>query len=204
MKPKKNYVPGPLDKCQTPPYGIVPLLPYLNPNWIVWEPASGEGHLVRALSPYVRKIITSDLGTGQDFFKWLPEQFDVIITNEPFSLKYAWLKRCYELEKPFAVLLPVESIGAKQGQHLIKTYGAELMLLDQRIDFKMPEKGWNSHAQFPTMWWGSEFFGRTITCGNFKGTKEAFAQFVKDEPMANSLPSVDQLLMQVWNNTDDK
>ena len=36
-----------------------------------------------------------------------PVQFDCIITNPPFSLKQEFLQRCYELGKPFALLLPL-------------------------------------------------------------------------------------------------
>lgn len=54
MKPKTNRAgdtnaPAGYDACQTPPYALAPLLPFIKPDWAVWEPAAGEGSIVEAL-----------------------------------------------------------------------------------------------------------------------------------------------------------
>ena len=41
------------------------------------------------------KILFED---GQDFFKYEPENYDMIITNPPYSLKNKFLKRAYDLK----------------------------------------------------------------------------------------------------------
>lgn len=160
MKPKLNqsgdiYEPKGYDACQTPPYAIDPLLPCLKREWTIWEPAAGENNLVEALydSGYSSdQVAVSDILTGQNFFEFSPERWDCLVTNPPYSIKYQWLERCYQLGKPFALLLPVETLGAKTAQELLKRYGFEMMLLNKRVDFKMPNKGWNSSAQFPVLW----------------------------------------------------
>lgn len=71
----------------------------------------------------------------------------------------------YQLGKPFALLMPVEVLGAKSAQRNFKAHGIEVILLDKRVNFKMPEKGWlGSGAQFPTAWftWGLNI-GKQIT-----------------------------------------
>lgn len=149
------YEPKGYDGCQTPAYAIDPLLPYLDRDWVIWEPASGEGYLVEALydSSYSEdQVVVSDILTGQNFFEVNPDYWDCTITNPPFSIKYQWLERCYQLGKPFALLVPVEILGAKTAQEFLKQYGFEMMLLNKRIDFKMPYKGWDSSAQFPVFW----------------------------------------------------
>lgn len=162
-KPKLNragdvYEPQGFDACQTPAYAIDPLLPYLDRNWIPWESACGDGLLVDAL--YDGGFITveqSDLLTGLNFFEWQPDQWDCQITNPPYSIKYKWLERSYELRKPFALLLPVETLGAKSAQVLFREHGVRVLLLDRRVNFKMPNIGWDgSSAQFPVAWftWG--------------------------------------------------
>lgn len=79
--------------------------------------------------------------------------YNAIITNPPYSVKFPWIERCYALGKPFALLVPVETIGARAGQRLMERFGAELLLLDKRVNFEMPLKGWNgSSAQFPVLW----------------------------------------------------
>ncbi len=149
------YEPKGYDACQTPAYAIDPLLPYLDRDWIIWEPAAGEENLVEALydSGYsAERVIISDILTEKNFFEYSPDCWNCIITNPPYSIKYKWLERCYQLGRPFALLVPVEILGAKTAQNLLKQYGFEMMLLNKRVDFKMPNKGWDSSAQFPVFW----------------------------------------------------
>jgi hypothetical protein len=172
QKPKINragnaYEPQGFDACQTPGYAIDPLLPYLNRDWTIWEPARGEGLIVEALyDSSFYNVLESDLLTGQNFFDYAPaEHWDCLVTNPPYSLKYRWLERCYELGKPFALLLPVETLGAKTAQAFFRTAGIEVIFLDRRVNFKMPNIGWEgSAAQFPVAWftWGLNI-GRQMT-----------------------------------------
>lgn len=160
MKPKTNQTGDmnaskPFDRCQTPNYALAPLLPHLNRDWLVWEPAAGEGNIVNAVASHVRAIIGTDIlqGSEYNFFNYEPLAFSAIVTNPPYSVKYEWLERCYALGRPFALLVPVEAIGAAKAQRLMERHGAELLLLDRRVNFKMPNKGWEgSAAQFPVLW----------------------------------------------------
>ena len=148
MKPKENkagdiYEPKGYDACQTPPYAVEPLLPYLSRFDIIWEPAAGEGHLANALATLGRSIITSDILTGENFFSHEPPEWDALITNPPYSIKYEWMSRCYDLGKPFALLLPIETLGAVQAQMQFKRHDVSVMFLSSRVNFKMP-----SHDRF--------------------------------------------------------
>lgn len=150
MKPKLNRKAGKLDECYTPPHATLPLLPFISSNHILWESAPGEGFMVNAL---VRQCCTVIFDPEQDFFEWEPLYWDIQVTNPPYSRKFAWLRRSYALGKPFALLLPVESIGAAQGNTLLAAHGAELILFTKRINFHMPNKGYAGSAQFPVLWW---------------------------------------------------
>jgi hypothetical protein len=154
------------DRCQTPAYAIDPLLPYLRREWVIWEPAAGEGSLVRALHAQGFKVVASDILTenigegvigGRNFFTWQPPYFDAIVTNPPYSVKFQWYERAYALGKPFGLLLPVEALGAHAAQKFYRQHGHEQLLLNRRVNFKMPNKGyadgeWRSTAWFPTFW----------------------------------------------------
>lgn len=141
------------DRCQTPPFALDPLFQYLKRDWIIWESAVGEGHLASYLSSLGYSVIGTDILMGKNFFEWEPYHWDCTVTNPPYSIKYQWLQHCYDLGKPFALLLPVETIGAASGQRLFEHFGCEVIFLDKRINFKMPGKG-NSGggAQFPVAW----------------------------------------------------
>jgi hypothetical protein len=172
MKPKTNRGGDPqksneFDRCQTPPYALDPILASLRREWVIWEPASGEGNIAHALTGRGHSVIASDILTGRNFFEWQPDHFDCIVTNPPYSIKYQWLERCYSLGKPFALLLPVETIGAARAQKLFERYGYEFVFLDKRVNFKMPMKGYEGNgAQFPVMWITSGLnIGRAVTFG---------------------------------------
>lgn len=177
-KPKTNsagnvHISQPKDRCQTPPYALKPLLGYLPTNCTVWEPATGEGYLAHALARHVSCVITSDLLDGPDhnFFNYHPALFDHpdprkrIVTNPPFSIKYKWLARCYELGFPFALLMPGDVLFSSTAQKLFKKHGIEVLIPDKRIKFKMPNIGWeNSRPQFLSAWFCYKFnIGTEIT-----------------------------------------
>lgn len=156
-RPADIYTPQGYDACQTPPYAVDPLLPYLPEGWNVWEPAAGEGYLEGALYDSGFSVTSSDILTGQNFFEYEPDNWDCIITNPPFSIKYKFMEHCYQLGKPFALLMPVEVLGTESAAILFEAYGVEVIFIRPRINFKMPHKGWDGGgAQFPVAWftWG--------------------------------------------------
>ena len=168
MKPKSNYATKDgeynlRDDCQTPPYALGPLLPYLHRSWTVWEPCAGKGRLADELEKHVSKVIRTSLETGQDFFEYEPDEpYDAIVSNFPFSKKFSMMKRCYEIGKPWAALVPVETIGAGSKAHpLFEKYWIEAILLDKRIDYEMPNQGFSGGgAQFPSCWLCWKMTGR--------------------------------------------
>lgn len=149
------YAPQGMDACQTPAYAIDPLLPYLSRFSTIWEPAAGEGLMVDALLDSGFHVLASDLIRDQNFFFYEPdEEWDCLVTNPPYSIKFKWLERCYQLGKPFALLMPLEALGTRTAQEMFDACGIEIILLNRRVNFKMPEKGWEAGgATFPTVWY---------------------------------------------------
>jgi hypothetical protein len=164
---KKVPTSNAADLCQTPAYAIDPLYPFLNPDWVIWESACGECNLVNALRARWYKVLATDVTSGQDFFKYQPSRFDMILTNPPFSRKLAWLARCYELSKPFALLLPVEILGVGSAQKLFARFGVEIILLNRRVDFQTVNTSFaKSSSWFPTAWFCWQLgIGQQITYG---------------------------------------
>jgi len=139
------------DDFQTPAFALNPLLPYIKKEWIVWECATGTGNLTNELRRLGYAVIDTDILTGQDFLKWQPENYDCIITNPPYSIKQKFLERCYQLKKPFALLLPLTTFETKKRQELFKSYGVQVIFLGNRINFETPS-GNGSGAWFATAW----------------------------------------------------
>lgn len=76
----------------------------------------------------------SHIDDGQDFFTYEPDNYDIIISNPPFNVKDKILERLYELGKPFAVLLPMNSLQGKSRYKYFKN-GIQLLTFDQRIGY---------------------------------------------------------------------
>lgn len=161
MKHKANRKPGGMDNCSTPPYAVEPLLHYIPNNSLIYESASGEGYIINYLINYFR-IIYGDILININYFEREIINYDVEITNPPFSLKYLWLADAYSRNKPFCLLLPVETIGSGTAQKLFDNYGIQVIYMSPRVDFRMPNKKWvwlddngkirHSSSQFPTAW----------------------------------------------------
>jgi hypothetical protein len=174
-----------MDVCQTPPHALEPLYPYLHKDWNIWESAAGpEQLLVKALHSNGFTVIATDLLYSEEynFFEYYPRElkWDIQITNVPFSIKYKWLERSFELGKRFALLVPYETTAAAEFKKLFKQYNnkpyrIEKLSPERRINFKMPNLGWGvtvydevkgkmvkkgDSAQMPTCWltWGLDVY----------------------------------------------
>jgi hypothetical protein len=145
---------GAPDDFQTPIAALTPLLPYLKKEWTIWECGAGKGNLSNALADWGYKVIATDILTGQDFLKWQPEKFDCIVTNPPYSLKQEFLTRCYDLKKPFALLLPLTTFETRKRQELFEKYGVQVIFWDKRINFETPS-GNGSGAWFAVAWFSN-------------------------------------------------
>lgn len=80
------------------------------------------------------QTVRSHIDEGQDFFEYEPDNYDVIISNPPFSIKDKILQRLYELDKPFAILLPLNSLQGKSRYKFFEQ-GIQILSFDQRIGY---------------------------------------------------------------------
>lgn len=123
------------DECYTPHYAVNPLIKYISSQLTVWCPFDTiNSAFVNELFINGNKVIFSHINDGKDFFNYEPPYYDIIISNPPFSIKDAVLKRLYELNKPFAMLLPVNTIQGVTRYKYFKN-GIQLLVFDQRIGF---------------------------------------------------------------------
>ena len=149
MKPPLKQ--GMSNDFQTPPEALIPLIPFLKKEWTIWECAEGKGNLTKALADYGFKVYGTDILTGTDFLTSENVIADCIITNPPFSEKQKFLQKCYELRKPFALLLPLTTFETRKRQDLFKKYGLEVIFFDKRINFETPS-GTGSGSWFASAW----------------------------------------------------
>ena len=169
----------PRDRCYTPAYAIDPLLPYL-PSGVIWESAAGSGNLVRAFEYAGRCVYASEIERGENFFTHTPPcDWSVQVTNPPYSSKYHWLERSYVLGKPFALLMPLETLGAWSAQKWFRKHGVEMLLLNKRVNFYMPNMGLTGGgANFPVAWFCWQVLPAPIVYGSIVPRHDEQARMV--------------------------
>jgi hypothetical protein len=132
------------DQAQTPPYAILPLLPYLPKDWIVWESAASKwGFLAEAIRAlHGNYVMESGLELDGTNYLTASPRGDVEVTNPPYSIKYEWIERAYDNRKPFALLMPFDTWAAAKAQAQFQRFGMSVILLNRRVHFHMPNLGW--------------------------------------------------------------
>lgn len=147
------------DECMTPFYAVEPLLKYIPRNKTVWCPFDKEWSAFVKLLSTRNEVIHSHIDDGKDFFTYKPKHFDIIISNPPFSCKDKVLQRCYELNKPFAMLLPVSCIQGKKRVEMFMKNGLQILAFDLRVDYHT--RG-NMQETTKATHFGSAFFCKDI------------------------------------------
>lgn len=121
------------DECYTPNYALEVLFSYLDKNKNYYEATSNiSSNIIDCAKQNGFNFISSN---GRNFLKDALPDFDAVITNPPYSIKDKFITKCYELDKPFALLLPVTALQGKYRGKLFGKHGIELLVLNSRVDF---------------------------------------------------------------------
>ena len=138
----KGYLTAKTDKASdevyTPAYAVKPLLKYLEGfKGTIWCPFDQkDSEYVKAFRNKDFKVIATHIDNGQNFFYYEPdESYDIIISNPPFSIKDDIIKRLYELNKPYAILLPIPSLQGQKRFPYMKD--CQALIFDKRINYYM-------------------------------------------------------------------
>ncbi len=128
-------------------------------NKRVWEPACGKRNIVIYLNEYEIDCFGTDIKEDVDFLDTSPDydRYDLIITNPPFNLKTAFLKKCYYNLKPFALLLPYSTFETPERQKYFKEWGLQLLFLPKRVDFEYEDGVYKRRPWFPTAFFSHGF-----------------------------------------------
>ena len=123
------------NELYTPAYAVDHIIKYLPKDKIIWCPFSEEWSMFyRRLTEEGYRVVRSSLSEGQNFFEYEPEKFDLIVDNPPFSVKDKILERLYSFNKPFAILLPLNSLQGKTRYKYFKQ-GIQILSFDSRVSY---------------------------------------------------------------------
>jgi len=59
--------------------------------------------------------------TDKDFFTYEPDTYDMIVDNPPYSLKRQIFARCETIGKPYALLVPFDTLERQYMNNIFKT-----------------------------------------------------------------------------------
>ena len=123
------------DEVYTPAYAVKPIIKYIKQSDVVWCPFDLEdSEYVKLIRQNGNKVIATHIDNGQNFFEYEPkEKYDIIISNPPFSIKDDIIKRLYELNKPYAILLPIPSLQGQKRFSYMKD--CQALIFDKRINY---------------------------------------------------------------------
>lgn len=148
------------DEVYTPFYAVEPLFEFVPKGKVIWCPFDEEwSAFYQMFTERGYKVLRSHIAEGQDFFTYKPEEeWDILISNPPFSKKDEVLKRAYDLQNPFALLLPVNSIQGKKRFNIFKNQ-IQVLAFDSRIDY---HTNYNMKEYTKGNHFGSAYFCRDL------------------------------------------
>lgn len=114
----------------------------------VWECASGTNTISNYLHKLGLKVTSTDIESGIDFLDYDIQDYDITITNPPYSKKNQFLKRAFELGKPFAMLLPLTTLESAVRNDLFRDKNIQVLIPNKRFDFTGKKNCWFATAWF--------------------------------------------------------
>jgi len=130
------------DELYTPEIAFDLLKKYIPKDKTIFECAVGTGKLAKQMTSNGYNVISSN-----DFFNEFPN-YDILITNPPYSIKDKFLEEAYKRGKPFAILLPITALEGIKRQKMYKKYGIKILFPTKRIDFNGKKSPWFYTAWF--------------------------------------------------------
>ena len=159
---KLMYSCGKNDECYTPAYGVEPILEFIPKGKIIWCPFDTEkSEFVRQISK-INPVIYSHLDDGKDFFEWEPDNWDILISNPPFTNKRKFFERALSFNKPFALIMTNTWLNDSAPKQFFKDKNLQLLMFDKRMRFVSPDGRDNKKITFSSSYYCWNFLPKQI------------------------------------------
>ena len=125
------------DEFYTPSYAIQPILKYIPRGSVVWCPFdTADSLFVQELTGHGCNVVHTHISDGQNFFNIEVPECDYIVSNPPYSVKGNVLRRLFEIDKPFAMLVGVVGLFESQERfEMFRDNDFEIMYLNRRVAY---------------------------------------------------------------------
>ena len=173
---KLMYSKGNNDECYTPDYGVEPILKYIPKDATVWCPFDKEESQFVIQISKQNKVIRSHLESGQDFFDYEPDEWDMIFYNPPFTDKRKFFERALSFNKPFALIMTNTWLNDSAPKQLFKDKDLQLLMFDKRMKFISPDGRNNDKITFSSSYYCWNFLPKQIIMEELKVPKKKVSQ----------------------------
>ena len=173
---KLMYSSGNNDECYTPDYGVEPILKYIPKDATVWCPFDTEDSQFVIQISKQNKVIRSHLESGQDFFNYEPDEWDMIVSNPPFTDKRKFFERALSFNKPFALIMTNTWLNDSAPKQLFKDKDLQLLMFDKRMKFISPDGRNNDKISFSSSYYCWNFLPKQIIMEELKVPKKKVSQ----------------------------
>ena len=159
---KLMYSGGNNDECYTPHYAVKPILKYIPKDVIVWCPFdTKESEFVKQISN-TNQVEYSHINNGQDFFQYEPDDWDIMLSNPPFTNKRKYFERALSFNKPFALIMTNTWLNDSAPKQLFEDKDLQLLMFDKRMKFNSPDGRSNDKITFSSSYYCWNFLPKQI------------------------------------------
>lgn len=160
---KVLYSNGGGDEAYTPAYGVTPILKYIPKDAIIWCPFDTvESEFVKQISKKTQ-VYHTHISNGEDFLTYTPEfEWDIIISNPPFTNKRKFFERALSFNKPFALIMTNTWLNDSAPKQLFKDKDLQLLMFDKRMKFHSPDGRPNDKITFSSSYYCWNFLPKQI------------------------------------------
>ena len=121
---------GRSDDYDTPDSILDLLYKYIPKNKCVFDPYFNTGNIRNYYITNKIKLIHED----RDAFNYFPE-FDILVSNPPYSIKKKCFEYAFSFNKPFCYLVPLDTIESQYWTDMFRDKDFTLIIPKKRIKF---------------------------------------------------------------------
>lgn len=132
------YADGANDECYTPAYAVKALLPHLEKfrGKTIWCPFDKpDSNFVIVLREAGHTVVHSHIDQGLDFYSTDPDQWDVMVSNPPFTNKRQIFERAISFGKPFALIMSNTWLNDAAPKQIFRDINFQLLMFEERMKF---------------------------------------------------------------------
>ena len=135
------------DDYETSKEILTDLLPFIKEHNVIYDPFYCNGYVIKEWETLGKTCLNEKKDA---FNREHPENFDIMISNIPFSLKRQSVELGVQLGKPFMLLMPIDTLGSKWIKKYFDIF--QFIIPNGRYNFYKKSSTKKSSSWFDTMW----------------------------------------------------